>query len=113
MPLLSGRHHACLDSTVSSLSLGSTSIRQGTSHFNQRHGIASSKPPLLTCLLPYDGTSGTISVIRHHPKTLMSFYSHAQIWPVSLTWCVPRLKMCKVQLTSCKKLPTGPLRHLV
>src|SRR6266487_675670 len=97
MRLPGGRHHACLDSTVWSLSLDATSIRQETSHFNQRHGIASSKPPGLSCLLPYGGTSGTISVIRHHPKTLMSFYSPAQILPVLPTWSVPLLKMCKVQ----------------
>src|SRR6266566_5112491 len=80
--------------------VASASIPQGIFPSNKPRGIESTRRRSPMCLLLYGVICGMISVIRRHPKTLMSFYSHAQIWLVSLTWCVPRLKMCKVQETS-------------
>ena len=37
---------------------------------------------------------------RHRPKTLMSFYFHAQTSLALLLSSVPQLKMCKVQVLS-------------
>jgi len=79
--------------------LGRSLHPTGIFHSNKLLGIKSRKPPLRMCSLLCDGICGTISVIRHHPKTLMLFYSRAQIWLALLTRYVPRLKMCKVQVS--------------
>lgn len=50
-------------------------------------------------ILAYDGIFGTLSVLQHHLKTLMSFYSRAQILLVLLMWSVPQLKMCTIQVS--------------
>ena len=105
------RRLACLDSTVLLLFLVNISIPTEMSLFNKPGGIESRKRPLVMCFLPFVSIFGEISVLRHHLKTLMSFYFHAQ---TSLGLCmplVPLLKMGKVQdttyhITACKWVAT-------
>ncbi len=52
------------------------------------------------CSLLFVSIFGEIFIIQHHPKTLMSFYFHAQTSLALPMPLVPQLKMGKVQDTT-------------
>jgi hypothetical protein len=52
--------------------------------------------------LLFAAISGGIFVMRHSPKTLMSFYAPVRVSLALLISSVPQLKMCKVQFSLCQ-----------